>query len=113
MLAIFTGGMGKKGRAERKYSFKQFPCPSKLEVLEIIEREGRITSRQLAKIMNIPLAHAAKLNMTYWRDGLLHHVAESMKTGGRRYVFSLTNTGRGKLEYFRKERNLTGMFEKA
>ncbi len=99
-----------RDRSKRKYGFSDHTAPTKLECLELVEKEKEVGSSRLAELMKIDLNHAARLLRGYWSEGLLHREPSTMGRGGIRYSFSLTETGRGELDYFKKQKNLKNLF---
>lgn len=95
--------MAHRNRTKRRYSFETITAPTKLEVLELTEKEGEITSARLAQLMDIELNHASRLTRLYWSEGLFHRERKDRRYGGIRYYFNLTETGRTKLRYLRSK----------
>lgn len=93
-----------KDRSKRKYGFSDHTAPTKLECLELVEKEREMTSARLAELMKIDLNHASRLMRGYWSEGLLRRDIVTRKRGGIRYSFSLTKTGKRKLAYFRDKK---------
>ncbi len=104
--------MHTRDRSKRKYGFGDLTAPTKLECLELVERENEVGSARIAKLMEIPLSHASKIMRDYWSQGLLHRELNTKRRRGVCYLFSLTETGKGKLTYFRREKNLMTLFKK-
>ena len=99
-----------KDRSKRKYGFGDLTAPTKLECLELVEREKEVGSARLAELMKIDLSHASRLLWGYWSEGLLHRELNTRRHGGIRYTFSLTETGRAEIRYFKKNKNLKNLF---
>ena len=95
--------MPARDRSKRKYGFGDLTAPTKFECLELVEKEKVLGSARLAGLMKIGLNHASKLLRGYWSEGLLRRELSTRRRGGIRYSFSLTDTGRAKLRYFRKK----------
>lgn len=89
---ILIGNM--KDRSKRKYGFGDLTAPTKLECLELVEKEKEAGSARIAELMGIPLNHASKIMRDYWSQGLLHRELNTKRRRGVCYRFSLTNTGR-------------------
>lgn len=101
-----------RDRSKRKYGFGDHTAPTKLECLEFVEKEKEAGSARMAELMRIPLSHASKIMRDYWSQGLLHRELNTKRRRGVCYLFSLTKTGRGKLAYFRREKDLMTLFKK-
>ena len=102
--------MPARNRSKLKYGFGDLTAPTKLECLELVEKEKEVGSARLAELMKINLNHASRLLRGYWSEGLLHRELSTRRRGGIRYSFSLTDTGRAKIRYFKKNKNLKNLF---
>ncbi len=102
--------MPTRNRSKRKYGFGDHTAPTKLECLELVEKEKVVSSAMLTELMKIKLNHASRLLRGYWSEGLLHREPSARRRSGIRYSFSLTETGRGELDYFKKQKNLKNLF---
>ena len=96
--------MPARDRSKRKYGFGDHSAPTKLECLELVEKEKEVGSARLADLMKIKLNHASKLLRGYWSKGLLHRELSTRRRGGIRYSFSLTETGRAKFRYLKNKK---------
>lgn len=96
--------MPARDRSKRKYGFGDLTAPTKLECLELVEKEKEMGSARLAELMKVGLNHASRLLRGYWFEGLLHRDLRAGRHGRIRYSFSLTKTGRTKLRYFRNKK---------
>jgi len=78
----------------------KFRSPLKFEVLKLLSEGGK-TSAEVAGLVGKKESHVTRYLRGYWSQGLLKREGESMRHGGVRYVYSLSESGRKRLDFFR------------
>jgi len=89
------------------------PSELKLRILKAIKEEGRVTSRELAELLDLKLENARNRLSYYRRRGLVSYVEEKGEHGPngahvpyRRYIYSLTDRGKDRLVFLKKAKQL-------
>lgn len=80
------------GKAERN--------ARKLQILELAEEEGEITSADVSKELGITLHNASMLLRRYWKQGLLSRKASGLCN---RKTYSIRRKGRRRLRWLQHE----------
>lgn len=80
----------------------ELKSPTKFKVLRAIEESGGLEAVGLSIKLGIVVSHASKLLRTYWMKGLLIKEKRSMSQGGVRFFYTLSKSGKKRLDYFKR-----------